>query len=291
MGAMVTTVRIRIIMRVLMRSREIDVMGHSNENEEIEIDLRELLYQLLRKWWLIALCAVLGFASAVLITKVFITPQYQSKALLYILSKTTSVTSLADIQVGNALSNDFVIIAKSKPVLDSALEELSDYSDVLDRDVLLDMLEVSNQSDTRILAISATHENAVLARDVANAIATATAEHMSVIMQTDPPTILERAEAEEVPVSPSTLRNALVGILVGLVLSVGGCIVAFLINDRIHGTKDIESVVGINILATIPIEKDLMKDQYKRQDSRNKGKLPRNRRQKRDKGGRQSKSA
>ena len=148
-----------------------------NMYDEDTIDLLELARVLLKKWWLILLSAVFCGALALLVTITMINPQYQSNAMLYILSKTTTVTSLADLQLGSELTADFEVIAKSKPVLDNAIEKLKTESDkTFTRDDLNQMLSVSNKSDTRILVISATSTDPTDASLVANAVADATAE-------------------------------------------------------------------------------------------------------------------
>ena len=99
-------------------------MNNKGFDDEIEIDLLALFRVLLRNWWLIAICAVIGASAAIAVTILLITPQYQSKAMLYVLNKTTSVTSLADIQIGSELTKDFEVIAKSKSVIDGAIENI-----------------------------------------------------------------------------------------------------------------------------------------------------------------------
>ena len=94
------------------------------ENDEIEIDLAELIHLLLRNWWMILSVAMLCFSIALGITEFAITPQYQSQAMLYVLTKTTSVTSVADLQIGTAITEDFMIIATSKPVIDTAIDTI-----------------------------------------------------------------------------------------------------------------------------------------------------------------------
>ena len=82
------------------------------DNDEIEIDLGELFAVLMKRWWLILLTTVLCGALALLGTLTLMKPKYESSAMLYILSKTTSVTSLADIQIGSELTADFEVTAK-----------------------------------------------------------------------------------------------------------------------------------------------------------------------------------
>ena len=71
-------------------------MNNKEYDDEMEIDLGALFHVLIRKWWLIAICAIMGGVIALGGTALLITPKYESKAQLYILNKTTSVTSLSE---------------------------------------------------------------------------------------------------------------------------------------------------------------------------------------------------
>lgn len=236
-----------------------------NMYDEDTIDLLELTRVLLKKWWLILLSAVFCGALALLVTITMINPQYQSNAMLYILSKTTTVTSLADLQLGSELTADFEVIAKSKPVLDSAIEKLKTESDKkFTRDDLNQMLSVSNKSDTRILVISATSTDPTDASLVANAVAEATAEQMAYIMKSDEPTTVEKAEVESTPVSPSLKKNLLMGILAGMALACGILVVGYLMNDTINTEDDIKRYLDAPTLIIIPAEKDLAKKEKRR---------------------------
>ena len=58
------------------------------------------------------------------IQRVVLTPQYTSTAMVYILSKETTLTSLADLQIGSQLTKDYKIIVTSRPVLEDVIEGL-----------------------------------------------------------------------------------------------------------------------------------------------------------------------
>ena len=233
------------------------------DNDEIEIDLAELLRVLLHRWWLIALAAIFGFGMAAGITKYAITPMYQSKAMLYILTKTTSVTSITDLQIGTAITRDFEIIATSKPVIDKAIESIKKDEDIsMTRKEMKDMLTIVNQEDTRILEIRAEHENPEYACIVANAVAEATAERMAEIMKSDPPTTVEKAEVELAPVSPSMIKNAIIGFMLGTILMGGILTIQFMLNDNIKTDEDIRRYLGEVTLAIIPEVKKKEKKEY-----------------------------
>lgn len=218
-----------------------------------EIDLVDLIHELLGKWWLICIVALAGLVTAVGITKFAITPQYQSKAMLYVLTKTTSITSYADLQIGTVISRDFELIASSKPVLDMAIEDIS-RSDGIEftRQEIKNMITITNEEDTRILVIKAVSDNPEHACLVANAVMEATAERMAEIMKSDQPTTVELAEVSKSPVSPSMTRNAMLGFLLGAVLVCGILVLRYVLNDNIKTEEDVQKYLGEATLVVIP---------------------------------------
>lgn len=230
-------------------------MNEKYENDQIEIDLMALLHALAARWWVILICAVVCGAATLGITVGLITPKYESTSLLYILSKTTSITSMADLQIGGELAEDFLVIAKSKPVIDGAIERIKSEEGLeFTREEIEGMLTVGNQA-TRILSISATSENPVNASIVSNAVAEETVQQMAEITKSDPPSIVERAEVEVRPVSPSVKKNTLMGVLIGILLSGAVLVIQFLLNDHIKTEEDVQKYLGLSTLAVIPMDK------------------------------------
>ena len=55
-----------------------------DKNDFVSIDIRELLYLLLKKWYLIVLCFVLSTTSAFLITQYYLRPVYTAETTLFL---------------------------------------------------------------------------------------------------------------------------------------------------------------------------------------------------------------
>lgn len=230
-------------------------METKHENDEMEIDLGAVFQMLLSRWWAILLTAILGAAAGLGITAGLMTPQYRSSAMLYILPRNAEETSMSDLQVGTELVADCVEIAKSNTVLDATIQDVAaQYGEVYTRQEISDMVSVTNDADTRILNISATYENPVIACAVANAVSTETSSQVAAIMQTTPPTVVESAEVSDTPVSPSTKRNMVLGAAVGLVLCCAVLVVRYLVDDSIRTSEDVEKYLGLNVLAVVPQE-------------------------------------
>ena len=79
-------------------------------DDEVEIDLLQLFRALKKRiLWIVGAGVIMGGAFG-LFSKFAITPQYTSTSMVYILSKETTLTSLADLQIGSQLTQDYKII-------------------------------------------------------------------------------------------------------------------------------------------------------------------------------------
>lgn len=223
----------------------------NNREDEIEIDLVEIGRLLLGKLKILILCLILGGLIAGGVTRFLITPQYTGTSMIFVLTKTTSVTSLADIQLGSELTADFATLATSRPTLEKVIEELDLTEEPAE---LRETVTVSNPTDTRILQIDVENPDPQLAADISNALSDATADAVADIMSTDRPTIVEKAVVPEQPSSPNLIKNTLIGALAGLVLAMGLVILRFLMDDTIKTEEDVAKYLNLNTLAALPID-------------------------------------
>lgn len=220
-------------------------------DDEIEIDLREIAGLLLRKLKILILFLILGGLIAGSVTRFLITPQYTGTSMIFILTKTTSVTSLVDIQLGSELTTDFVMLATSRPTLERVIDELDLTEEPKE---LQEMITVSNPADTRILQIDVSNPDPQLAADISNALADATADAVADIMSTDRPSIVEEAVVPEAPSSPNLMKNAMLGAMAGLFLAMAIVILRFLMDDTIKTEDDVAKYLNLNTLAALPVD-------------------------------------
>ncbi len=225
-------------------------MYQDNRDEDVEIDLVEVFHLMLKRWWLILISAIVFAAAAFGYTKILVTPQYEATSMIYILSKTTSISSSLDLQLSKQLTVDFEILATSRPVVEKVIEELN-----LDTDyeTLVQSIRVTNPADSSILKIFAQNPDPKLACDISNAMADATAEQIAEVMVTDKPSTVENAVTPEYPVSPNVKKNTLLAGLVGAFLVMAIIMIGYLMDDRIKTEEDVMKYLELNTLASIPL--------------------------------------
>lgn len=221
-------------------------------SEETEIDLVEVFQLFVRKLWLIILCLLAGAVIAGGYTKLLITPQYSATSTIYVLTKTTSVTSIADVQLGTQLTADFGEIAKTRPVVEQVIDDVGldvSYENLVNR------LEVTNPAETHLLKLTATDPDPAKAEKIANAYAQVMAEQVAQIMNTDKPNIAEKAVEPKRPSSPNFLKNVAMGALIGMILACAVILMQYLMNDTLQTEEDVQKYLGLHTLAAIPMEK------------------------------------
>lgn len=229
-------------------------MENQVREEEVEIDLLELFQVLVGKIGFIILALVMGAAILFSGTKFLVTPQYSSTSMIYILTKTTSVTSLADIQMGSQLTKDFAILATSRPVVEKVIDDLGlEYS----YEEMVGKVTVENPADTRYLKITVEDPDAELAAEMADAFAEATASGVAEVMSTDKPSIVEHAVVSEVPSSPSLIKNTAIGGVLAALLVMAVIVIRYLLDDTIKTEEDVTKYLGLNTLAALPLDSDV----------------------------------
>ena len=227
-------------------------MGNQYDaDNEIEIDLKELLLELLSYWKIIALVMILTGAIGYAVSTYLITPMYESTSELYVQTKSTSITSLTDIQTSTSLTNDYIVVVRERPVLEQVIKNLKINETYRS---LYEKVSVNNPSNSRFLQITVTDADPDRAKDIADEIADVSAAFISEKMDQDPPEVIHYGYSDGTAVSPNVMKNTAIGAIVGMLLTATIITLSYLFNDTIMGPEDIEKKLGMNVLGTLPLE-------------------------------------
>lgn len=220
-------------------------------NDEIEIDLREIFSVLLSHLGIIILSGLVLGLVAIVGTKVFITPQYQSVTKMYVLAKQNNDTlTSADMQTSTLLTKDYAEMIQSRTVTEAVIAQLG-----LDmtHEQLVNNISVSNTTDTRIITISVLDKDPYMARDIANAVRDTAAEHIKNVMNSEAVNVVDEANIPAEKYSPSVSKNGLIGGVLGCMIAVAIILIRFIMNDTIQTAEDVERYLQLSTLGTIPL--------------------------------------
>lgn len=217
------------------------------------IDLLDLAGALLHRWWMILLGLIIGAVAVGTITVTLIAPKYQATSMIYISNKTTSITSLADLQIGSQLAVDFQIVATTREVVESVIDQLGLN---MTYEQLKKSVEITNPSGSHILKIQATSTDPVIAASISNTLADELRTRIATVMNTEEPSMVERAVVPTMKSSPSTTKNVMLGGFGGALLVCAVLVVAYLMDDTIKTDDDVRKYLNLNTLAAIPKERE-----------------------------------
>lgn len=223
----------------------------NSKNEEIEIDLWEILMLILRHLPMVISATIVGGLIVGLYSVYALTPKYTSTAKMYILTNSSTMLSLSDLQVGSNLANDYEELITSRPVVEQVAKNL-------DLDIsyegLLGCVSVTKRENTRIIWIQVTYPDPILAKEIANEFTNVSQKRLTQIMQIDEPTIAEEAVEAKRPSSPNYKRNTLLGAVLGMIIAIGFLVIRNILDDTIRSADDVEKFIRLNTLASIPEE-------------------------------------
>ena len=223
--------------------------GYNTEQEE-EIDLLDLFGFYLSRLPLLIIGLVVGAVIFGAWTHFMIDDTYTATSRMYMVSASSdSVLNISDLNLGTSLSNDYVELMKSRPVIEDVIEALG-----LDMtyEQVVGMVNLSVVNNTRIVKISVTTTDPKLSMDISNQIAMTSKAQLPKVMEAPSPTIAEYAILPPYKSGPSLKKNALIGGLLGLVIVGVFLTIIYMMDDTIKSSEDVERLYGVLPLSVIP---------------------------------------
>ena len=220
--------------------------------EVVEIDMKEWLFLILHKLWIIVIIGMIGAGIAGVASVYLIKPIYTSTTKVYVINRQDeSRMTLSDLETGTQLTQDYMILVKSRPVTEQVIKDLN-----LDltHEELSKMIKVNTPQETRILEIEVDYPAPELAKQLADAIAKVSSERMVTIMEMEKVNILEYGNYPVKPSNPNIILNTTIGGVLGLIFASFIITLVYIMNDSIRTADDIERYLGITTLGTIPLE-------------------------------------
>ena len=253
---------------------ERQVQQKRSNTEEDEIDLLDLLGFYMSRLPLLIAAVVVGALIAGLYTHFLVPDRFTAVSRMYMVSASSdSVVNLADLNIGTSLSNDYVELMTSRPVLEDVIATLElDYS----YEEIRKMINLTVVPNTRIVKIDATSTDPQEAMEIANQVARTSKIQLPKVMEAPSPSIAENAVLPTRKSGPSMKKNVAIGGLALLLVMLAILTVIYLMDDTIKTSEDMEKEFGIMPLAVIP--EGTIEGLTKEEDDK-KGRKPRRKKQ------------
>ena len=235
------------------REKQIPIV-QSRQDDEIEIDLKEIFYLLLSHWKSIFLAMLIGAAIFGAYHTFLLKPSYQADASIYITS-TDSMISFSDLQLSAALTDDYANIIKSRTVLNRVIDEL-DLN--LNYRQLGALISVDNPDSTHIVDIKVTCDDPELSRNITNALMNISVDQIYQVIGSGEPTVIDYAMAEAVQdVTPSLKKYLMIGALLGALIVCAIVVLRMLTDTTLKTVDDIDRYLHLPVLAAVPYYREM----------------------------------
>jgi capsular polysaccharide biosynthesis protein len=225
-----------------------------SQDQVVEIDLLQVASALWKHIIAILLTGIIFGALLFGYARFFKTPQYEANALFYVNNSALSLSSAVAITTGELsaasdLVDTYVAILSSRANMELVIERSGvDYT----YEQLRKMIDAKAENSTGLFKVIVTSSNPEEARTLANTIAAILPEKISDIVANSSVEVVDYAVTPHQRVSPSYIKYAAVGLLLGMVLCAGIVILGDLNDTIIHNEDYLHNTYDVPILATIP---------------------------------------
>ncbi|WP_159443756.1 YveK family protein [Anaerorhabdus furcosa] len=222
------------------------------EDNYMEIDLVKIWEAFKRVWVGCVVVCIASLALSFLITNFLITPKYKATGKIIVVQRSDAQNSqlnINDVNVSQKLVTTYSEILLSERISDLVLEKLQlDFSS----NEYKEMVKVGAASNTEVINISVVSPDAQEATNMVNTIIDVFQNEIYDIMNVENVSVLNEAKLPEYQDSPSLIKNMLIGLVIGIMLS-GIIVFVYVFRDTtIKSEQEFKDALGYPIIGVIP---------------------------------------
>jgi capsular polysaccharide biosynthesis protein len=214
----------------------LDQMRNTDENKAKEINLKELFLVIKRRLWIISAVTFLAIVLGIILNNTTTVPLYQASSRIII---------GADGETQKTLQ----VIVKDSIILDKVVKELNLNTSSA---ALAGQITVASIDASQVVSIAVIDTNPIQAAKIADTTAEIFKKEIPLIVGQDYVKLLSKAKVIDVPINPKNNNKIIIAAIAGLVISIGLAFLLESLDDRIRSEKEIESILGVQVLGRVP---------------------------------------
>ena len=209
-----------------------------------QIDLGKLVAYLIKRSWIIILCAIIGFTGMYWFSSRYQTDTYTASATVYVLNGNPNLvnyqyTNASDLSSAVLLLDTYMVVVKSSKVMNVVAERLQPDYPGITAEYIASTLSMGSVAETGVLEVRSKTMDAKLSADICNAVLDVAPAEIIRVVSAGNIEIIDYAEAPEEPDYRSPMRTALIGGVGGAAIAGLLLLLLFLMNHRV---TDMESL-------------------------------------------------
>ena len=216
-----------------------------------EINLKEVYsYFKSRLLWMILAIVVIVIIGNVytILTRV---PMYQSNTTIVLVGESKKEYSQTDSQLNQNLIGTYSEIITSRKVLQQVIDNLKLKMTV---DELSKNITTSSVEDTEIIRITVNNEKKKMAAEIAYEVADVFSDEIQDIYNLENVAIIDKAEVAKEPYNINYVKDNVIYLMIGVVLSFGVVFVMYYFDTTIKSSEIVEEKLGLTVIGIVPKE-------------------------------------
>ena len=224
-----------------------------------EINVSDLLKYLLKKWYIIAFCVLAFGIGSFIYSDSIKKPIYESNTSLVLTKTNDNTITQNDLVMNQKLVYTYSELIKSKLVLNQVIDNLDlniTYKE------LVSEINVTSVENTELIKVTVRDFDSEKSYKIANEIAKVFCNQVTKLYEINNVSIVDKAIKPKKAANDNVLKDLVLGIGAGILLSVGTLFVIFYFDDTIKSSEDIEDL-------NLPIIGKVLKERRKRSRKNN----------------------
>ena len=231
-----------------------------NRRTTTSIDLVKMAFYILKRCWLLLICGAIGFGIFYWNTAVRQKDTYTASGTMYVYNGNPNLvnyqyTSTSDLNSAVKLMDTYMVVIKSNKVLDVVVERLTPDYPHISAGTIAGSLSMGSVSDTGVMRIRCTTDNAKKSADICNAVLDVAPAEIIRVVGAGNIEIIDYASAPKAPDGRNPMRKGMTGALYGIVAAAAVLAFLFLINQRIESARELTENYTPPVLSEIRREK------------------------------------
>lgn len=225
-----------------------------------KIDIKKMAIFLLKRCWIVIICAAIGYAGLYCYTKYYQRDTYTAYATMYVLNANPNLVNYQyansnDLSSAVQLIDTYMVVVRSSKVMDVVAERLAQDYPGIPAEYISGTLSMGSVGDTGVLRINCTTMSPKLSMDICNAVADVAPAEIIRVVNAGSIEVIDYAELPEYPDSRSPSKRGALGAVAGAAFSGALLVLIFLMNHKVTDMDSLTENYTPPVLAGIPIQK------------------------------------
>lgn len=221
----------------------------ANEN----IDLRKLINILFSRKLFIIFIVMVSIVLGYFYSYYYKMPKYSSSVTLLLVgdeNKEQKEVTQIDLLLNSGLISTYSNIAKSDNVVRQTIDNLQLDISVEDLQKNVTVEEVKGTQFIKIIVVNSDPE---IARNIASQLSSVFCSQINEIYNLQNINIIDEAEISYEPCNVNHIKDMAIAVFIGIVTSISLILIIYFLDDTIKDAKEIERILRINNIGTLPI--------------------------------------